>query len=81
MRLSTIGRVFFCVIEFLSTWWRHDMDTLCKILGLNLGNSPVTGGYMAQRVNNAELTLLLARIQFWKGRLADKIRRLGDDVT
>ena len=31
------------------SWWRHQMETISALLALCAGNSPVTGGFPAQR--------------------------------
>ena len=35
---------------YTDEWWRHDTETLCKLLTLREGNPPVTSGLSSQRV-------------------------------
>ena len=37
------------------TWWRNGMKTLSTVLALSGGNLPVTGGFQAQRLYNADI--------------------------
>ena len=34
---------------YLSSWWRHQMETFSVLLALCAGNSPVTGEFLVQR--------------------------------
>ena len=40
-------RVLQC--GWFQTWWRHQMETFSALLAICAGNSPVTGGFAAQR--------------------------------
>ena len=42
---ESIGR---CNWSFLSTWWRHQMETFSALLATCAGNSPVTGEFPSQ---------------------------------
>ena len=33
-----------------ATWWRHQMETFSALLAICAGNSPVSGGFTAQRL-------------------------------
>ena len=35
--------------SWISTWWRHQMETFSALLAFCMGNSPVTGEFPAQR--------------------------------
>ena len=37
------------IVFYLSTWWRHQMETLSALLAFCVGNSPVTGEFPTQR--------------------------------
>ena len=36
-------------MHFVSTWWRHQMETFSALLAICAGNSPVPGEFPAQR--------------------------------
>ena len=37
------------ILDFVWTWWRHQMETFSALLALCAGNSPVPGEFPAQR--------------------------------
>ena len=47
--LPLVGRKTPIVYVRMSSWWRHQMETFSALLAICAGNSPVTGGFLAQR--------------------------------
>ena len=39
-----------CKILFCPPWWRHQMETFFALLAIDMGNSPVSGEFPAQRL-------------------------------
>ena len=49
--------VYVMTFIILTTWWRHDMETLSALLALYEGNPRVTGGFPSQNANDADLNV------------------------
>ena len=51
--IYAVGFVVLCFVTIifstLTTWWRHQMETVFSLLALCAGNSPVPGEFPAQR--------------------------------
>ena len=61
-----------------SLWWRHQMETFSALLAICAGNSPVTGGFPAQRPVTRALmfSFICAWINSWvNNREAGDLRR------
>ena len=39
----------YAVVKICKPWWRHQMETFSALLALCVGNSPVSGEFLAQR--------------------------------
>ena len=42
-------------IQPISSWWRHQMETLSALLAICAGNSPVSGEFPRTKASDAEL--------------------------
>ena len=47
--LRTLEMCQAIMMEHMSSWWRHQMETFSTLLALCEGNLPVTGGFPSQR--------------------------------
>ena len=56
-------------------WWRHQMETISALLGLNEGNPPVTGGFPHK--DQWRFALMFSLICAWTNNCANK-RDAGD---
>ena len=65
-------------INFLMTWWRHQMETFSALLAICVGNSPVPGEFPAQRpvTRSFDVFFDLRLINGWvNNRKAGDLRR------